>query len=452
MTKRSDASSCGWLSYGATSDVRALIASTRVYRLSLGCALLIAFIVVSGNGSPAWWSGLPASLLLCPFAICFAVATASRKLDITPDQVRMFGILCAMCAVALISLLINPLTKDSVVVWASAYASPIAIYVTFTAVRWDRRGAALLVLIVALGALPILIRGGIAFYKNFGIPTGLELLLARYDLPRMGGYMRATFGNTSNMAAFLALVLPMLLSACLQRTTRIPFKLALIAALALSIIHALIVQSRTLFMVLLPVVIATTTFHGLRFRRTVAALAAALLAVAIPAIGAVDQLVNLTIGSLSGREGDESVNERMNAMRFGLRLVWDHPAFGIGPGNAPLVNPYASAHQFWIQQGSELGLIGLVLSVLFSVAIVGSCLRTYWSERGTETGALRFTLLIGPASFIAYGTIANMPLAQYNVNTWVGLLTICVASAAGLRPGGISEVRRAKDEDVRRKT
>jgi hypothetical protein len=78
----------------------------------------------------------------------------------------------------------------------------------------------------------------------------------------------------------------------------------------------------------------------------------------------------------------------------------------------------------------ETGILGLIGTLLMSAGVLISLVRTMALGGGDEVNDTRFTLLIGPASFLIYAIIANAALNNGNVNTW----TILTASMLALVP------------------
>jgi len=127
---------------------------------------------------------------------------------------------------------------------------------------------------------------------------------------------------------------------------------------------------------------------------------------------------------------DASVMGRADAIEEGLAIAKRNWLLGTGPGSALTVHSHTSAHQFQVQQFMENGILGLIGSTLFSFGVLFMMARTL--ARGQDDGSnnMRFTLLIGPASFVVYAVAANAPLNLSYVNTWA----VLVASMLALTP------------------
>lgn len=412
------------------SALLTLVGRAPLLSMSFLCVLLMMAFVVSGNGEPLWWSGLVPTLVLGSAAVAMQLPGGAAGSSLSRDLMLVPVLLTVGCVVSLASLALTDPTLDGAVLWASAYLSPVVVFTAVFACRLDERRAGQLVAVMALAAAVPLLRGLVEFYRAWGVPTGVEYLFARYDLQRMSGYMRATFGNTGNTAAYLSLVVPLCASACLRDAPsawqRWIFRIVLTAAA----LNVLIVQSRTLFFVLVPSLLAVMYVHRTRFRRALSALVVAAVATALPAFAALDQALELVVGVADGAGSDQSAFERMEAIGYGWRLLLDHPGLGVGPGRSLGLNPYASAHQFWVQQGAEIGVFGLVWSVLLTVTVFIATWRVARQARGRARGSWQFTCIIGAATFLLYGAMANMALAESVVNAWVGMMAALLAVAA----------------------
>jgi hypothetical protein len=408
---------------------------SRIGRMQLSTASFVSLavmmtFVVGGNGQPIWWSGLPPSLIVGPTVIVLQCASSERSWPIRTELMLVPALLAAGCLASFLSLVLTDPTLESAVVWASSYLSPVIVFAAVFACRLDERRSGRLLTVISLAATIPMLRGLVEFYRAWGIPTGEEYLLARYDVVRMAGYMRATFGNTGNTAAYLSLIFPMLVSACLRVSQTTRLKWLFRTMLLIAGINVLIVQSRTLFLVLIPSLLTVMYVQRLRFRRALSLFVLAVAAVTLPALATLDQLLERTVGVVGGSESDQSAFQRVEAIQFGWRLMVDNIAVGVGPGRSLGLNPFTSAHQFWVQQGAELGGFGLVWSMLLSLVVVGACAHLAQRARKRPGVELQFTFIIGPATFLLYGAIANMALAQSVVNAWVGLMAACLAVAA----------------------
>ena len=129
-------------------------------------------------------------------------------------------------------------------------------------------------------------------------------------------------------------------------------------------------------------------------------------------------------------DGDTSVQGRAEALQEGVRLAKRYWLLGVGPGGGPTVHSRDSAHQFQINQAMETGILGFFGTILLAVGLFICLIRTMARGRDDETNDVRFMLLIGPASYLAYSVTVNAALNNSSVNTW----TILVVSMLALMP------------------
>src|SRR5262249_23682192 len=140
------------------------------------------------------------------------------------------------------------------------------------------------------------------------------------------------------------------------------------------------------------------------------------------------------------REGDNSVQERVEAMNEGLHIFRQNWLLGIGPGAGPTANSHDSAHQFQINQAMETGALGMLGSTVLVVGAWLSLALTMARGKQDALNDIRFMLLIGPVSYLTYSTAVNAALSNSSVNTWA----VLVASMLALMPPFEPRAVRAK--------
>lgn len=153
-----------------------------------------------------------------------------------------------------------------------------------------------------------------------------------------------------------------------------------------------------------------------------------------------------TLGELrvAGQEGgDESLVGRAVAQRAAVRILHDHPALGVGPGNFVRVEedyqremdliasrPLAP-HNVYLEMGAESGLLGLSAWLLFFGSSIFAALRALaLSKRLNRTGSRSDAefLAIGLTSALVGWGVASAFLHLAYVRT----LLIIIAMAAAL--------------------
>jgi O-antigen ligase len=253
----------------------------------------------------------------------------------------------------------------------------------------------------------------------------------------MEGYMHATFGNTGSTASFLSLVIPAMLCAVLNRSWSRAVRVVALAALTLAVLNAIIVQSRTLFLTLALGIPLILLAHRIRLAWLAVVIAAVAVAIVLPLLGALDELYSLTIGAIVGSQTDYSVLDRTDAMWFATRTIRDNWVTGLGPGGTLEANPYTSAHEFLLQQGSELGIVGLLAAALLCALVLVRATLALWglvADRATRDEAC---FLAGAAAFLFYAVIANVPLGENVVNAWSGVCGAFLGIAEAVRTRGV---------------
>lgn len=397
--------------------------------LSIGVLYFLTLIIASDGAWSTIISGLFPALFLGPVMYLLAWRQGWHRFS-KIDGTALIGVaLLGFCFFATLSALANPLPEDGWLPLLGCYVMPLLLFHSVSVLRLNETQVRRLLLIVAWGTLIPLTWGAWEFYKEWGIPTGVELLESRYNLVRMADYMAKTFGNTSNMAAYLALVMPTLGASLItywhDRRARAVFG----AALLMGVVHVLIVQSRTLLIVLTLAFPLITIFYRLRFGAIFFLLLAAVAAIVIPVLTAVNQFLANTVGAVADPNDDSSVSDRFQAMQAGLQILRDHLSFGVGPGNSMIYNPFTSAHEYVLQQGSELGAIGIPLAILLTGAYVLRLLSICRTRTSDPYRKIRFAMMIGPVVYFIYGVIANMPIAENVETPWVGLTSLLAGAS-----------------------
>jgi hypothetical protein len=432
-----------WFALTAARLRSGAVGRMHAHTLARGLCLLMLFMLAAGNAYVIWWNSLVPSLILAP--LIAAVCAAAR--DGIVLQRPALGLAVCFAGFALISLIsaaVNPRNDDTVVYWLAAYCSPLLIFIAVQSLVVDESFLLRCMAALTAGAMIPLAHGLVEYVVEWGIPTGTDLLISRYIEERMTGYMRATYGNTGNTAAYLALLLPAWIGLCVRPALQLRWRALFIVAAALGLLHVLIVQSRTLFLVLLLIIPCVLFFFRIRLIWFAAVAAALAAIIVIPVLGVLDQFSALTVGAITELDSDDSVVDRFDAMRFGIRSMLNLPAFGLGPANTFTENPYTTAHQYWIHQGSELGVWGFVLAVYLSLWTL-TRFGTLVLNRAPQMPrmAFMFVAAAGPAAYMLYGCIANMQLASSVVNSWIGIcaamlgLSCCAwSSERGVDRGG----------------
>lgn len=329
---------------------------------------------------------------------------------------------------ATISYLVNPSDGDIMVTYSACYLACPLLYLALRNIKLTRNDINIIFLALSVGCLFPLLLGIMQYYREWGIPGPHTLLYSRYDLVRMSGYCAATFGNTSNTAPFLLLIgLPlftMVLDSECGKLLRIWFFFVLI----LTIVHLLIVQSRASILCFF-ISLGLIMYHK-RLKKEGLILAVILLLIfLIPILGSFHQFMKNLTAAATADTHDNSVYERTTAMKEAWRAFLMNWQFGIGPGATISRLSFDTAHQFFIQQAAELGILGLVSSVCLALIVLWRTFAVVISDFRKGFNKEKFTFLIGPFGFTFYAIISNAPLNIGVVNTFIGLFTAYLALA-----------------------
>jgi hypothetical protein len=275
-----------------------------------------------------------------------------------------------------------------------------------------------------------------AYYDAFGIPDPVTLLESHFEVGRMEKYEALTYGNTSSTAGMIVLLIPGCIAEGIKRTRPLMWRACFGCAAGLMLLNLVIVESRTAFLMLILMVAAISYFYG-KMRIIVVIAVGALALVALRSGGEDSRAWSLfstrlkdaiTLNSVR----DVSVRDRQAAIQDGWNKFERNWTTGIGIGNSTSESIYGAAHQFNVEQAEELGILGLIASILVLVGLVGRFVYLLKLRRSFDTD-IRFSLLIGPSCYLIFGAIANISLNYGQYNSWI-------ATAAAL--AGLSEFRR----------
>lgn len=349
--------------------------------------------------------------------------------------------LCCWAVAATLSAVQNSQTPEVILTYIAVFLSGGAMLVALSRVTLTPDDMITAIVGLAAGSLFPLIGGLVAFVGEWGIPDVATAISAWQSTARMYTYEMATFGNRGNTAGFLLIVTPALLALVFDRRTATAIRLFCAATLVLIGLNLMVLQVRAAFVALFFSLVAIWIFKRGMSRLPVLAAALGIAIMLLlkyepdAGLAMTERLVRaITMNVVE----DTSVEGRMAAIREGARLASENWVLGIGPGGALTKHSFESAHQFQVQQAMETGLLGFLGVMVLCTGVVISLARTMARGRADETNDVRFTLLIGPATFLVYAMIANAALNNASVNTW----TVLLASMLALMPGFERRARR----------
>jgi O-antigen ligase len=113
--------------------------------------------------------------------------------------------------------------------------------------------------------------------------------------------------------------------------------------------------------------------------------------------------------------GEESVEQRSEAARYGLNIVGDYPAFGTGPGSwyaafpryrgADLQPFFDEAHNDYVQFLAENGLVGFGLLSAIALWSIGVALKAQYQRRDPLMRGLAFASIMGITAILIHASV-----------------------------------------------
>ena len=379
-----------------------------------------------------------ARVLLLPFVIVLAgglllwrrfTGASTPRSGLSSTTV---GLVCWFIA-ATLSTILNWDTEQVVPTYIVVFLAGGAIFVALSGYECTTAALEIGIVGLALGALLPLVGGLLAFGVEWGSPDMATVIQAWQNIVRMNSYTEATFGNRGNTAGFIVILAPILIAVLVDQRKRPALRAFCAAVMVPVALNLMILQVRAAFITLVLALAVAWTFKrgARRLPLMLAGLALCVLIAFKLQPDAGEQMTDRIVAAVTvDTAGDESVQGRLDAIEEGARIFGRNWLLGVGPGGALTRHSFASAHQFHVQEAMETGILGLIGTLLMSAGVLISLLRTMARGSRDEVNDIRFTLLIGPASFLIYAIMANAALNNGNVNTW----TILTASMLALVP------------------
>ncbi len=396
---------------------------------------LLLFFLAGANGYRFWWSSMPLGFAVLAVMFAYRAASNGAQWRVPSAQVMLFGAFAAFACAGLSSWLATGPDASSTAMFLGAYLTPLLVFLGLQGLGASRTVAHSALTAMFIGAGFVLAHGLYRFYIEFGVPTGLELFFARGQEGRIATYMRATFGNVGSTSSFMALVLPPAIVVALSRAMPRTIRLVAVVTFLLGALNFAITQSRTLLVVLCLSIAAITLALRVRLAAVAIVVITIVGIVLVPLLAILDEILEYLLAPIQGSASDASASERSEAISAGWRTMLENPFHGVGPGRTINVNPYTSAHQFWVQHGSEAGVPGLVVAVVVTLIAIAVAVKAAIATRHTRD-PLPLALSIGPGAYTVFAVLANVPLAQGSVNSWAALYAALLTLAAGFSVRG----------------
>jgi hypothetical protein len=397
-----------------TGQPRAVNDAVALSAAALSLALL--------NGHPYWLSNAVVCALAAAAVLIRRAASApsGRTPQRSVDTVGL--LLAALTLVASVSTAVNlgALTAINLVL---GYAIPLALYFAASQAILTRAGVRWIVVALAAGLVARFGAGLVVFADNFGVPSSPVTVFFMRDEIQASDYVKATFGNTGNTAALIAVTLPVLLAALTLPTLGAAVRLLVAAAVVLLLLNAIITGSRgVLSFSMLALVAVLAFFAG---RRAILACGLVLLGIAYWLSASpitdldLDQLIDYF--TFAG-QSDSSAIERTDSIAIGLETIRNHP-LGVGPNRSVEVNEYSVPHQFALNQASDVGFIAIGLWTLTCLSVLARVVPDLAAcrRRGVRPAAI-FSL--ATAIWLLYGMTLNIATTSGTCISWIGLFAL----------------------------
>lgn len=373
-------------------------------------------------------------------ALCVAVFAAGirvgRRRSIFAPSGHRYGIglgLALWWLGATCSLAINWRTELVVVTYLSVFVGGAVIYIGLDGIEITGHELEVGIAGLVAGSLVPLLLGLRAFWGTWGSTDWQVILNAYQDPLRMLPYEEATYGNRGNTANFIVIVAPICFWVVLDSSRRLWIRAVCAVALIPVSVSLVVLGVRAAFITML---LAFALIWGFKLgvRRYIYFVASCALGGWLFARYAADITETLsdrlepvvTVDAVQ----DPSVLDRSAAIKEGIEIGVRHWLVGIGPGAGLSEHSLTSAHQLFVQQFMETGILGLAGSIALTLGVFALLLRTLLHGQDKGANNLRFTLIIGPASFLVYGVLANDTFNLGIIDTWTAL----VASLLALTP------------------
>ena len=313
-------------------------------------------------------------------------------------------------------------TPGVVTAYMSRIVSIWLIALAFVNLRLGRQQNRLIYIAFAIGCLFPLILGVKAYYTSWGIPNISTVIMSHFDLNKMDQYFNQTFGNADNTSVFMGMA--GLIFFCLLLNNRF-YKSDLILfglVFALLVINILILEVRTTIICFIFLSLVISYVRSRRFFLIYLLMIGGLFFI-LYILSPTDLSIfvkRIRMAMTWSSEGNDiSAAERLDAMQIGWNVFKNHFILGVGPGASKYFISYSTAHQFNIQQGVELGVLGCIASIAICFLAIWQFIRLSFLYYLGKVEFEKLTFVAAPAFYFLYAIFSNPPLALGVVNTWI---------------------------------
>ena len=336
-----------------------------------------------GVGSSLSWT------LICVLAALPTLIDSARHGGLPRTRLDPFVWLYVVCFLVVFPFSVG---RHTSALWMmSLLANVLVFYAAATTVRDMESliGAMFLTLVVGIAVLQIIA-------IDFHAEQGLLARISEYDRPEgWSGYPELGLIVCVQIAILIALF---------QAVRDAPWRAAIVLVVAVSVVELIFLFSRMAW-VTAAALLAVSAAAGTPINRVWKPALGALIVAALVVVG--------IAGSATGRNLLVSLTERTaSASRLVIwertaRMIEDHPLVGVGAGNfqavfEPVYNPMLNedlrrgghAHNLWLQEAAELGVITAIAYIALWIAALISAARL---SRASWIGAAAFLMIVAMA-------------------------------------------------------
>lgn len=392
---------------------------------------LMLFLLAAANGHPAWWSsGVPLAGI-APLIILARGPGRVLNLSLNRSNRLITASLAALGLATLVSAIIN-LDEDSYIAFFERSVAPFVLYLAAIGLRLRREDHEILIMGLCTGALFMFLRGLLAYYNEFGVPSFETLMWSRFDVNHISSYTDATLGNVTRMGSYIILVVPPLIYALLVIIRGKLNRSLLWITIGTGLANLLISGARAgivLFVVAIIMVAVAANARNLMKASILACVIAALTAPIWSQSIVGDELIERFTPSLSYRGVDNSAAERLESIEQGIDVFFENPFFGLGPDSSTQSNVFTVPHQSQVLVLSEVGLFGGLAFLILNIAVIAETVFLTFIAFKRRAMGFRYVWMIGPSLWLIYGQWAGIAFNASFALVWMGIFSVMVALA-----------------------
>ena len=398
------------------------------------CIQLAAACTCAMHGTPARWSSLPV-LLMATFVVSAAGgARQAGKATLLMRLVPATVLASAIWMVVVTVVRADP--EDGMALLGGLGALTCGYFLGCAAGDSEARLSRVcssLALGYSIHALILL--SWFIGHAGWSVP---ELVRFRWDQANLDEAAKFGFGNLGNNAVLAAMLMPLFLASALGKGSASNRALGGIALLLGAGVLGTLQARGAIVAAAMAIVVLMA---GLRSWRILALLAACALSVGLAFDADNGQLesnaVRRVVDTLFTADADASVRERAFSIEEGWKIALEHPWAGIGGSAIPISMTYSAPHQWHLHQALEWGLPVAIASVISTIAVFASFLRSAWMAYSIGTPWDRVMVYLSiPATYLLIGSVAGAQWHYGLASVWPALSGLGFGMArAALREG-----------------